>query len=229
MLPPEDLLPIPLVDTLPADGSSSPLVFYNGVVYLWGKVIELNGPDQAIFTPPLATLISGAWSVHFSLNDRSADFSYHSWGIVFRNAASQPSLAISIRNNNTYRLTLYNGVTTIRYVDFLTPHIPNIPIKFSIGFDGVRIFATCKSEIVSIDNFTGWTESVVTTFRFTDDSVSIRPLEICNILAYASGVLLDGYPCDDGTGTSVRNIVTPARAGSLSDPLAWGMGWRATT
>lgn len=218
------------VDTLPADGKP-PVVMYNGVVYLWGKVIELNGPD--IFTIP--TITSDIDNNDFEIMMRVKDLgtTATTYPNIFRMATAAAP--------NYGRLLLYTSPTTSFAIlqwrigdgsnstgsvqlDFgkKLDTESTILIRKQAGILSAFLNGVSKGSVSVV----GKTGNYVTESIISDQASDIRPLQVCCIKQSLNGTLIDHLPCDDGTGTAVRNIITPARAGSLNDPLAWGMGWR---
>ena len=227
------------VDTLPADASTyGPLVLYqkyptledlpatvvNGQSWVVGGVEYLGRSVASLTSDTLEMLYLGSFDgerkISFFVSDVDASSENY-----FDILTICPEFTVRV---------LPNGNPYVEFVDTLGQHTYLIAdntliagvlckIEFSIFPDSVSFTYAGVTKTAPYTNRPACIDAD-TVMQFRDD-VSTRPLGICNIQQSLNGSLIDNIPCDESTGTELRNTVSPLRPATLSDEEAHADAW----
>jgi hypothetical protein len=191
-----------------------------GVEYLGRGVVELNGPDTVTWSPSVANhktansitlqikdVISGVSSAGDIINAMQAGGALPCWWLYHANE------------------TVVFVLKDVDTGDFQAD--TQIPSLFDGALHEFKVeFSDLDAKLI-VDGITKLTLSLAgktlydcESIRMQDGSTGIRPLQVCCIQQSVNGTLIDNIPCDESTGTELRNTISPLRPATLSDATA---------
>jgi len=179
------------VDTLPADGSSSPVVLLStdGKVYLWGKVIELNGPDT-FNTPVIQNMLTDDWEITDTYTDLgAAEGAFSSMRVIKKGSIDRLYFRLdNLGKFNVSFRTLDGASPLVTVVVAASPVLNQKRFRVTVKKTGVSVSVTVYVDgtttnvtQASLLSTYAWDGDGITSSIVQDSVIHIRPLQVCCI------------------------------------------------
>lgn len=195
--------------------------------------INLQGLD--VFSLPLIqNMATTDWKIFGSVYDLSATSSVSPF-FRAKKGAGNP-LTISINSANQLSCSFRDNTESIVLTFAVPVTINNQQFQYTVEKSGTTATLTLiyAGLNLSVSGNIGATfdGDGIDQFRYSDEVPGIRPVLVYGHQSWINGSLVDTFPCDDGTGLTVRNTTTPSRPGTITDNSpngVWVYSWDPTT
>jgi len=212
--------------SFPANPYEGQMGIVGGIMYRYQYVAELNG-DTLTLSDYTVNTATDSLSIKFNFRDVAAGIGATTRTIYSgRTSGNSQRLRVDIKATTGYiRAVAVNSDLASGY---LTSEVPinvcdgkwhDVELKFTSLSTTARLWCVVDGISSTDVNISAWDTTQLSKIIF-NDATDVMPLDVCCIRQIVNSVVVDGIKCNESTGITLANAVTPSRPATLSDGTA---------